>query len=89
MISTRELLERSGLTSNQLKAMRRLRLIAAPTYRPTPGVMGDRWHYPEEVLYRIGVIQQMRAEGLSLPTIAERLRGVPTADLQHLSISRL
>jgi len=51
--------------------------------------MGDRWHYPEEVLYRIGVIQQMRAEGLSLPTIAERLRGVPTADLQHLSISRL
>jgi len=75
MIATRELLERSGLTPSQLSRIRTLRLIDAPTYRPTPGVKGDRWHYSEEALYRLGVIRQMQDEGLSLAEIAERLRG--------------
>lgn len=74
MIERNELLEKTGLTIDQLKNLRRFRLIPKPIRAGTTEQGGSTSYYPDETLDRITYVRAMQAMGTALPKIAEYLK---------------
>lgn len=79
MIEKSELLRRTGLSAKQLEYLRTLRLVRVQERGNAPGWGGSRSYYPDEALAIIRGIQALQDEGLSLPQIAEHMRGSKVA----------